>query len=120
MKREVLLYTTVDGKCPLKDFFDSLSKKVFQKIVWVLQLIKELENIPSTYFKKIVNSDDIWECRVNFSSNTYRIFCFFQNGKIIILTHGIMKKTQKLPQNEIQRAEEYKKDYLRSSYKMTK
>ena len=113
MKREIILYTTSDGKCPAKDFFDALPKKVFQKISWVLRLIVELEKIPKTYFKKIVNSDDIWECRIGFSSNTYRIFCFFENGKVIILTHGIIKKTQKLPQNEIVRAEEYKKDYLR-------
>lgn len=115
MKREIYLYTTEDGKCPTKDFFDSLPIKVFQKITWVLQLIKELEKIPETYFKKIVNSDDIWECRINFSSNTYRIFCFFDKGKIIILTHGIMKKTQKIPHNEILKAEEYKNDYLRRS-----
>ena len=113
MKREIFFYRTVDGKCPTKEFLDFLPKKVFQKISWVLQLIVELEKIPGTYFKKVVNSDDIWECRITFSPNTYRIFCFFENGKVIILTHGIIKKTQKLPQNEIVKAEEYKKDYLR-------
>ncbi|TAL35975.1 MAG: type II toxin-antitoxin system RelE/ParE family toxin [Spirochaetes bacterium] len=113
MKREIQLYTTNDGKCPMKEFLDSLPRKVFQKVTWVLQLLVELEKIPSTYFKKIVNSDNIWECRIDFSSNTYRIFCFFKNGSIIILTHGIMKKSQKTPQSEIMKAEEYKKDFLR-------
>ena len=113
MLREIIFYTTHDGKCPTQDFLDSLPKKVFQKIIWVLKLIQELDKVPSIYFKKLTNSDDIWECRISFSSNIYRIFCFFQNGKVIILTHGIMKKTQKTPKEEIQKAEEYKIDYLR-------
>jgi len=110
--REIFLYTTADGKCPIQEFFDAVPEKVFQKISWVLKLITELDKIPSTYLKKIVNSDDIWECRISFGSNIYRLFCFFDNGSIIVLTHGIIKKTQKTPQIEIIRAEEYKKDFL--------
>jgi len=113
MTREIILYTTKDGKCPIKEFLDSLPNKVFQKITWVLQIVKELDKIPTVYFKKIVNSNDIWECRISFASNIYRIFCFFQNGNIIILTHGLIKKTQKIPHDEINKAEDYKKDYLR-------
>ena len=113
MKRKIILYTTKDGKCPIREFLDSLPHKVFQKIAWVLQVVKELDKISTVYFKKIINSNDIWECRISFGSNIYRIFCFFQNGNIIILTHGIIKKTQKVPHAEIIKAEEYKKDYLR-------
>jgi len=113
MKRQIILYETQKGKCPIKDFLDHLPLKVFRKISWVLKLVSELDRIPSTYFKKLIGSDDIWECRITFSSNIYRIFCFFDNGSIIILTHGIIKKTQKIPLGEITKAEEYKKDYLR-------
>ncbi len=113
MKREIILYTTADGKCPVTDFFNSLPNKVFKKISWVLNLVTELEKIPSVYFKKLTNTDDIYECRIGFSSNIYRIFCFFHKGSMIILTHGIVKKTQKTPQEEIRKAEEYKKDFLR-------
>jgi len=67
--------------------------------------------LPDTYFKKLTNTE-IWECRIQYGSNNYRILCFFDKGSIIILTHGFVKKTQKAPYNEIKRAEEYKSDYL--------
>jgi putative component of toxin-antitoxin plasmid stabilization module len=112
--RKIILYTLRDGSCPIKDFFDSLPHKVFQKVSWVLRLISEVKNIPSTYFKKLKDSDDIWECRIKFGSNIYRLFCFFSNGTVIVLTHGIIKKSQKIHPKEIKKAEEYKKNYLRS------
>lgn len=115
MKREIILYTTADGKCPITAFLDSLPDKVFKKITWILNLVAELENIPSVYFKKLVNTVGIYECRISFSSNIYRIFCFFYKGSMVVLTHGIMKKTQRIPQDEIRKAEEYKKDFLRRS-----
>jgi len=78
-----------------------------------LQLVAELERIPAIYFKKLKDSDDIWECRIQLGSNIYRLFCFFANGSIVVLTHGLIKKTQKTPQKEIARAKKYKDDYLR-------
>ncbi len=111
MKRTIYLYSTKDGRCPVQEFFDNLPVKVFKKISWILKLITELDKIPSTYFKKLIGSDDIWECRIIFSSNIYRLFCFFNNGSVIVLTHGFIKKAQKTPPDEILKAEEYKKDY---------
>jgi len=113
MRREILLYTTIDGRCPVKEFLDSLPKKVFQKISWVLNLISEIAIIPTLYFKKLKDTDNIWECRIKSGSDIYRIFCFFHKDSIIVLTHGFMKKTQKTPRNEINRAEEYKRDFER-------
>jgi len=77
-----------------------------------LKLLEDMELLPSTYFKKLTGSDGIWECRVQSGSNIYRIFCFFDTKSVVILTHGIIKKTQKTPKQEIERAETYKKDYL--------
>ena len=113
MNRGVTLYTTENGECPVKDFLDSLPDKVFQKISWVLTLISEIDKIPILYFKKLKGTDDIWECRIQFASNIYRLFCFFANGSIIVLTHGIVKKTQKTPKKEIKKTINYKDDYLR-------
>jgi len=76
-----------------------------------LKLLEDLEVIPAHYFSKLSGTDDIWECRIKQGSNTYRIFSFWE-GNQIILTHGFIKKTQKTPQNEIEKAENYKKDYL--------
>jgi phage-related protein len=90
-----------------------LPAKTGQKVVWVLRLIQELETVPSTYFKKLEATDDIWECRVQLGSSTYRLLGFFSEGGVIILTHGFSKKSQKTPRNEIERAESYKKDFMR-------
>ena len=113
MKRTVILYSTADGKCPIKDFLDVLPGKVAQKVTWVLHLLEDLDVIPVTYFKKLTGSDEIWECRIQLGSNAYRLFCFMLSGTVVVLTHGLRKKTQKTPKSEIDKAEAYRKDYLR-------
>ena len=60
--------------------------------------------------KAIAMRDDIWEARIAFGSNAYRVFFFFERGNVVILTHGLIKKTQKTTKQEIERAENYKKD----------
>ena len=109
--RKVIFYRTENGKCPVENFLDLLSGKVVQKIVWVLKLLEDLEVVPAIYFSKMSGTDDIWECRIKQGSNIYRIFAFWK-GNEIILTHGFIKKTQKTPRTEIEKAENYKKDYL--------
>ena len=89
-----------------------MSGKVAQKIIWVLRLIEDLEIVPSTYFKKLTGSEEIWECRIRHGSNTYRIFCFFDSHSVVVLTHGIEKKSMKTPKQEIEKAESYRRDFL--------
>ena len=113
MNRTVFFYKTADGKCPVQEFLDSLSGKVAQKVLWTLRLLEDLEKLPSTYFKKLTGTDGIWECRVQYGSNIYRIFCFFDTQAVVILTHGLIKKTQKTPKNEIKKAEEIRKEYFK-------
>ena len=112
MHRTVLFYKTADGKCPLQEFIDSLPGKVAQKIVWVLRLLEDLEIVPSFYFKKLVGTEGIWECRIQFGSNAYRIFCFYTDNTVV-LTHGFVKKSQRTPAHEIERAAAYRRDFLR-------
>ena len=106
-------YKTAEGKCPVQDFLDSLPGKV----VWVLSLLEDLQVVPTTYFKKLVGTEEIWECRIQFASNAYRIFCFFDENSVFTLTHGLAKKTRKTPQQEIERAEDYRRDYLKRRLK---
>lgn len=80
-----------------------------------MKLIEELDFIPAQYFKKLSGTEDIWECRIHYGSDTIRIFCFFTGDKIVVLTHGIMKKMRKLPKKEIVKAEKYRRDYLSRS-----
>ena len=95
MKRTVILYSTADGKCPVKDFLDALPGKVAQKVTWVLHLLEDLDVIPVTYFKKLTGSDEIWECRIQLGSNAYRLFCFMLSGTVVVLTHGLRKRLKR-------------------------
>ncbi|GGB46020.1 type II toxin-antitoxin system RelE/ParE family toxin [Shewanella inventionis] len=110
--RNIDFYTTEDGKCPIAEFLDSLSGKQAQKVAWVLQLIEELDNIPTTYLKKLVNTDNIWEVRVQVGGNIFRLLGFFDGDNLVVLNHGFQKKTQKTPPKEIKIAESRRKDYL--------
>lgn len=78
----------------------------------MLRLVRELNPIPSNYFTKMVNCDDIWEVRVQYGGNIFRLLGFFDGAKLIILTHGFQKKTQKTPKQHIELAESRKRDYL--------
>ena len=68
-------------------------------------MVEENINVLSKYFKKMVNTDNLWEVRVNFGSNIFRILCFFDGSEIIILTHAFQKKTPKIPRQAIKIAE---------------
>lgn len=57
--RIINFYRTDDDKCPIEIFLNALNGKQVQKIAWVLQLIEELEVVPTTYLNKLVNTDDI-------------------------------------------------------------
>lgn len=92
---------------------DSLPSRDAQKVAWVLSLLEELDLLPASYFKKLHGSEEIWECRIQLGSAAYRIFCFFAGRSVVMLTHGMRKKVQKTPRREIERAEEYRRDYLR-------
>ncbi len=111
MKKEIKFYRKANGDCPVENFLDSLPGKVAQKVVWVLNLVEDLERVPSHYFCKLTATDDIWEFRIKLGSNIYRVFAFMDGNRVIV-TNGFVKKTQKSPSNEIERAEDYKSDYL--------
>ncbi|MBW4592219.1 MAG: type II toxin-antitoxin system RelE/ParE family toxin [Brasilonema angustatum HA4187-MV1] len=110
--REVVFYRTDLERCPIEEFLDSLCGKQAQKVLWVLRLIQELDSVPSQYLKKLVNTDDIWEVRVQVGNNTFRLLGFFEDNNLIVLTNGFAKKTQKTPSQEIELAEHRKRDYL--------
>ncbi|MCX5803184.1 MAG: type II toxin-antitoxin system RelE/ParE family toxin [Proteobacteria bacterium] len=73
-------YMMHDGKCPVQDFLDSLPGKAAQKVVRVLSLLADFDDISSFYFKKLVGTEEIWECRIQFGSNSYRVLCSFADG----------------------------------------
>jgi phage-related protein len=97
-----------------EEFFIKQRDKVKDKILWTFILIEELEKIPETYLKHIENTNGLYEIRVQQGNDIFRIFCFFDKGKLVILANGFQKKTQKTPKKEIEKAikimEEYKNE----------
>jgi phage-related protein len=93
------------------DFFVKQREKVQDKITWTLELIEHLEKIPETYLKHLENTDGLYEIRVKQGSDIFRIFCFFDKGKLIVLANGFQKKEQKTPKKEIEKALKIKKEY---------
>jgi len=108
----IKFYKLSSGDSPVSNFLDSLSGKQAQKVAWTLQLIEEMDMVPTKYFKKLVNTDDIWEVRVQVGSNIFRLLGFLDSGNLVVLNHGFQKKTQKTPKKDIHIAEARKRDYL--------
>jgi len=96
-----------------EDFFINQSGKVKKKIIWTFDLIEELPRVPEVYLKHIENAKDLYEIRVQFGNDIFRIFCFFDEGKIVIIANGFQKKSQKTPSQEIEKALKIKKEYER-------
>ncbi len=94
------------------DFFGTLKEDVKKKFNWTLKLVETLERVPSKYFKHIKNSSGLYEIRVESGGNIFRVFCFLDKGKMIILINGFQKKSQKTPKKEIEMAEKLKKQYF--------
>ncbi len=94
------------------EFYNDLNKKVQDKIDWVFELIRTVDFIPKRFFEHIENTDGIFEIRVEFESNIYRIFCFFDEGNLVILINAFQKKTKKTPKAEIELAKKLKKQYF--------
>ena len=94
-----------------EDFFVQQKPKVKEKIMWTLELLQELPVIPVQYLKQIHGTEGLYEIRIQNGSDIFRIFCFFDEGKLVVLINAFQKKTQKLPRREIVRAIQIKKDY---------
>ena len=109
--REIDFYETESGFCPIAEYLNKLNKKQVEKISWTLDLIKELEFVSTEYLKKLKNTEGIWEVRVPFGDNIFRLLGFFENKSLIILNHAFTKKTQKTPRKEVGLAEKRKREY---------
>lgn len=91
---------TVDGECLVRTFIDGLERPDLKKVVALLKRAADFgPPLNEEKFKKL-NSEGLYE----FKSYQVRIFCAFDKGRLIILTHGFVKKSGKTPRNEIERA----------------
>ncbi|MCT4603299.1 MAG: type II toxin-antitoxin system RelE/ParE family toxin [Marinifilum sp.] len=87
------------------EFYQNQDAKVKEKIQYVFELLKQVERVPEKFLKYLTGTNGLYEIRIEYQSNIYRIFCCFDEGKLIVLFNGFQKKTQKTPKKEIEKAE---------------
>lgn len=110
--RKIIFYRLNNGECPIEDYLDSLTQKQVEKVFFVLDLIEQLNMVPRKLFKKLEATDNIWEARVQYGNNIFRLLGFFDGKGLVILNHAFTKKSQKTPKKEIKKAEQRKKEYF--------
>ena len=105
--REIIFYEN-----HFNDFYNLLNEDVKEKVDEVLYLIMVIQQIPKKFFDSITGVKGLFEIRVEFKSNIYRIFCCFDKGNLVVLFNGFQKKTNRTPKNELEKAESLKQEYF--------
>lgn len=107
--KEIVFY-----KDHFETFFQALNDKAKDKVDEVLYMISIFERIPTKFFKNVQGVKDLYEIRIEYQSNIYRIFCCFDKGHLVVLFNGFQKKSQKTPKKELRRAEEIMYEYFKN------
>lgn len=110
--REVIAF-----KNYFEDFLKRQPKKVQDKIFKIIEAIETLERVPSNYLKHLVGSEGLYEARIQLGPNIWRVFCFFDGQKLVVLMNGFQKKTQKTPKTEIKKARKIMIEYYEQKAK---
>ena len=104
MKRKIKTYGGY-----FEAFMQTLKEKEQEKIQYGLLLLKTQNRLPKKFVKLI--RDGVYELRTIYAGNIFRVFFIFDEGEIVVLFNGFQKKTQKTPQNEIEKALKIKEAY---------
>lgn len=83
-----------------------------EKIDHVLFVVTVAARIPQKFFQHLEGTNGLYEIRVEFQGNIYRIFCCFDEGQVVILFNGFQKKTQKTPSGELEKAVKIRNEYF--------
>jgi phage-related protein len=94
------------------NFYKVQDIKVKTKIQYVFELIKQVDHVPEKFLAPMTGYEGLYEVRIEYQSNYYRVFCCFDEGRLVILFNAFQKKTQKTPKEEIARAVRLKKEYF--------
>ncbi len=94
------------------DFFNQLTENVKEKIDHVLFVVTVADRIPQKFFQHLEGTNGLYEIRVEFQGNIYRIFCCFDEGKVVVLFNGFQKKSQKTPSGELDKAVKIMNEYF--------
>ena len=92
-------------------FYNKQTQKIKERILWTIRLVKDIPRVPEQYLKHLEGSEGLYEIRVSSGNNIFRIFCFFDEGQLVILLNAFQKKTPKTPTDHLERAKKLKKQY---------
>ncbi len=107
MSRQIIFYED-----HFMEFYRSQDKKVQEKIQYVFQLVQSVEKVPEKFLKHLTGTDGLYEIRVEYRSDIFRVFCCFDKGRLVVLLNGFQKKTQKTPAGELDKAIKLMKAYF--------
>ncbi|MGN1354446.1 MAG: type II toxin-antitoxin system RelE/ParE family toxin [Alloprevotella sp.] len=111
-ERKIIIY-----KNYFNEFFLAQNEKVKRKIAQTLVWLQTIDRLPVSILKCIEGKKGLYEIRIEFGGNIYRVFCCFDNGQLVILFNGFQKKTQKTPMAEIEKAERIMNEYFNEKNK---
>jgi phage-related protein len=94
------------------DFYSAQNEKLKTKIQYVFELIRQVEMVPEKFLKNLSGHKGLYEIRISYQSESYRIFCCFDEGKLVVLFNAFCKKSQKTPPIELEKADRLMKEYF--------
>jgi phage-related protein len=109
--------TVIAYKEYFKEFLLKQPQKVQDKIFKIIEIIEFQQRIPEKYLKHLEGTKGLYETRIKLGTDIWRVFCFFDNGKLVILLNGFQKKTQKTPKSEIEKAVKLMTEYYKEQHK---
>lgn len=113
--RKIIFYKTY-----FENLFNQQTEKVKNKIDEVLFTITIIDRVPEKFLQHLEGTEGLYEVRIELGSNIFRIFCCFDEGRLIVLFNGFQKKSQKTPKPEIEKAEKLKDEYFTQKKKYGK
>ncbi|HXB02173.1 MAG TPA: type II toxin-antitoxin system RelE/ParE family toxin [Opitutaceae bacterium] len=118
--RVVQFYKTADGKKPVAEWLNTLEDERAQSVAMGVRFFEEYPNpvVPKKFFEKI--TEHIWEIKVHHGKEQFRLLSFIENDAIIIAVHGMAKKSMDLKQQDLQLAEERRKNYIKRQLQQKK
>lgn len=96
------------------DFYIEQNERVQEKIEYVFKIIQSVQSVPKKFLEHIAGTAGLYEIKIEFESNIFRVFCCFDKGNLVVIFNCFQKKTQTTPRKEIDLALKLKEDYFNS------
>lgn len=109
MNRTIIFYEN-----HFTDFYQKQDQKVREKIKYVFELIRQVDRVPEKFLTHLTGTAGLYEIRIEYQSNIYRVFCCFDTGQLVVLFNAFQKKTQKTPKKEIEKAVQLMNAYFKN------